>query len=112
MLNTIELERIAYITNNAPALQLCEELDCTQADLDNALATIETLEAKVKNLEDDVIMLGLGYETNGTKQPENDQSARVAQLEKIIARTVFNLRENGHMTKKQQLNLADYLAQA
>jgi len=106
MLQINDIERIAYITNNIPALQLCNEIEDTQADLDNALETIATLEARITGLESDnaVMLTQLEFGSDGT-----DLQTRLEKIEKMISRTIFNLRENGHMTKKQQLNLADFL---
>jgi capsule polysaccharide export protein KpsE/RkpR len=106
MLQINDIERIAYITNNIPALQLCTELDDVQAELSDAESRIETLEARITDLESDnaVMLTQLEFGSDGT-----DLKTRLEKLEKMISRTVFNLRENGHLTKKQQLNLADFL---
>jgi len=107
MLQINDIERIAYITNNIQSLQLCNELDDTQGELSAANYEIHKLTKQVERLEQDKMLLTCQLET----KPHPDQSDRLAKLEKMISRTVFNLRENGHMTKKQQLNLADFLAQ-
>jgi peptidoglycan hydrolase CwlO-like protein len=60
MLDFSDIERIAYITNNAQALQLCTDLDDTQGELDEVNARIDKMEDQITSLEQDNLMLTEG----------------------------------------------------